>query len=108
MTDCAKNYFNPLGFSKTTCKDNAWDGELKCQLSQTPCSGSPTAEANGEIKCNDDNLVSGGGAVAYFDGTKCDFSCNSGWITNPGNSQPQVQCNNGAWENSYTCVKGLY
>ena len=106
VTSCDANYFNPLGFSKITCQDTMWQGDLKCQLSQTPCSGYPQEDPNGGITCSQDNKVPG--ENAYFDGTKCDLFCNTGWVPDPSNEQPQVQCNNGAWDNPYTCQKSKY
>ena len=106
VTSCEENYFSPLENSKTMCKNNSWTSVLKCQLSQTPCLGSPAAIGNAEIVCDDDDLVDGGSG--YFEGTKCSFSCHSGYVPKPESSKPQVQCNNGVWQYSYTCVKGKY
>ena len=104
VTSCDENYFNPLEFSKITCKDTLWEGDLKCQLSQTPCSGHPQEDNNGGIQCSQDDLVPG--ESAYFDGTKCEFFCKTGWVAQPSNEQPEVQCNNGQWNNPYTCQEG--
>ena len=102
VRSCSNNYFAPVENSQSTFNGGSWSSALACQLSKTPCSGVPKPVSNADIKCFNEDKVAGG----FFDGTRCQFSCISGYVTQPASSKPEVQCNNGAWKYPHTCAKG--
>ena len=105
VTTCDSKFFSPLNNSRTVCNDNAWDRELRCQLSGNPCEGSPPEVLNAEITCDDADRVNNGSA--FFDGTTCSFLCKSGYVPKPDTGNLQVQCNNLKWQTPHTCAKGM-
>ena len=105
VTSCSNNYFTSVENSKSTCNQGAWSATLACQLSKTPCSNAPTPVSNADIKCSDKDQVAGGST--YFDGTRCQLICKSGYVIQPKSGKPEVQCINGSWKNTaHSCAKG--
>ena len=81
----------PMEYSKSTCVNGKWDSSLKCEKSDDHCD--PPAEVDRvKITCNDDDKI-GVQGNKYREGTKCKFSCASGYIS----KSTEIQCANGKW-----------
>ena len=106
LTICPEKYFAPIDRSKMTCKASIWDTTMKCALSNKPCAGNLPTIPSGSVKCSNTDIVLNDPSISYYDGTRCTFSCNAGWIVHPPHNSPQIQCNDGTWANSNKCVKG--